>query len=73
MAENVKNEGNLLKRIYFIDSEINSNNNLIFQSRQMIEENRSMILNNYASAFSGITNLLVQTQKKYIEIEIQFF
>ena len=53
MTENVKNDENLLKRIYCIDSEINSNNNLILQSRQMIEENRSMILNNYASAFSG--------------------
>jgi len=57
MTDNVKNNGNLLKRIYRIDLEINSNNSLIFQSRQMIEENRSMILHNYTSSFSGNNRL----------------
>ena len=54
---NVKYDEKFLKRIYRIDSEINSNNSLIFQSRQMIEENRSMILNNYTSSFSGNNRL----------------
>ena len=53
MTENVKNDENLLKEYIVLIQKINSNNNLILQSRQMIEENRSMILNNYASAFSG--------------------
>jgi hypothetical protein len=57
MEENIKNEKNTLKKIFRIDSNIRSNNNLIFQSRQMIEENRSMILNNYTSAFSGNNRL----------------
>ena len=57
MKENIKNEKNTSKTIFRIDSNIRSTNNLIFQSRQIIEENRSMILNNYTSAFSGNNRL----------------
>ena len=57
MTDNIKIDKGFLKRIFRIDSEIKSNNSLIFQSRQMIEENRSMILNNYTSSFSGNNRL----------------
>ena len=53
MIDDTENSKNTLKRIFQIDSEIKSNNSMIFQSRQIIEENRSMILNNYTSAYSG--------------------
>ena len=59
MEENIKNEKNTLKKVFQIDSEIKSNSSLIFQSRQMIEENRSMILSNYTSAFSGNNRLAI--------------
>ena len=41
------------KRIFQIDAEVMTNKALIYQSRSMIEENRLMILSNYAAAFMG--------------------
>ena len=57
MTDGVKLGKETIKRIFHIESEINSNNSMIFQSRQLIEENRLMILNNYSSAFSGNNRL----------------
>ena len=41
------------KRIFEIDSEVMTNKTMIYASRSMIEENRLMILSNYAAAFMG--------------------
>tara|TARA_A100001015_G_C14828798_1_gene647764 strand:- start:464 stop:631 length:168 start_codon:yes stop_codon:yes gene_type:complete len=38
------------KRIFQLDAEVMTNKALIYQSRSMIEENRLMILSNYAAA-----------------------
>jgi len=41
------------KRVFAIDAEVMTNKALIYSSRSIIEENRSMILSNYAAAFMG--------------------
>ena len=41
------------KRVFAIDAEVMTNKALIYSSRSIIEENRSMILSNYVAAFMG--------------------
>ena len=41
------------KRIFAIDAEVMTNKAMIYSSRAIIEENRSMILSNYSAAFMG--------------------
>ncbi len=41
------------KRIFKLDAEVMTNKTMIYASRSMIEENRMMILSNYAAAFIG--------------------
>ena len=67
MVETIKNEKVTQKIIFQIDSEIKSNNNLISQSRQVIEENRSMILNNYTSSYSGNHSLANKNTEEIFE------
>ena len=55
------------KRIFRIDSDIKSNESSIYQSRLTIEENRTMILNNYSAAFSGNNKLANVNTKEIFE------
>ncbi len=67
MVNNVSAEKkNNQKRIFGIESDINSNKKLILESRLLIEENRAMILNNYSAAYAGNRNLtLMNTNEIY--------
>ncbi len=60
-------EKNNKKRIFRIDSDIKSNESSIYQSRLTIEENRTMILNNYSAAFSGNNKLANVNTKEILE------
>ena len=60
-------EKNNKKRIFRIDSDIKSNESSIYQSRLIIEENRTMILNNYSAAFSGNNKLASVNTKEIYE------
>ena len=56
MSDNQKNRVAInenRKRVFAIDAEVMTNKALIYSSRSIIEENRSMILSNYAAAFMG--------------------
>ena len=60
MVNNVNAEKkNNQKKIFGIESDINSNKKLILESRLLIEENRAMILNNYSAAYAGNTNMAI--------------
>ena len=50
---NVQEIAKIRKSIFQIEAEIMANKALIYQSRSMIEENRLMILSNYAATFMG--------------------
>ena len=67
MVNNVSAEKkNNQRRIFGIESDINSNKKLILESRLLIEENRAMILNNYSAAYAGNRNLaLMNTNEIY--------
>jgi len=41
------------RKIFKLDAEVMTNKTMIYASRSMIEENRLMILSNYAAAFMG--------------------
>ena len=68
MVNNVNAEKkNNQKRIFRIESEINSNKKLILESRLLIEENRAMILNNYSAAYAGNRNLAITNTNEIYE------
>ena len=68
MVNNVNAEKkNNQKKIFGIESDINSNKKLILESRLLIEENRAMILNNYSAAYAGNTNLAITNTNEIYE------
>ena len=58
------------KRIFEIDSKVMTNKTMIYASRSMIEENRLMILSNYAAAFMG--NRQIAILMKFLKIDRLF-
>ena len=60
-------------RIIELDTAVMNNKASVYQSRSMIEENRLMILSNYAAAFMGIDSWLITILSKYWRIETRFF
>ena len=68
MVNNVNAEKkNNQKRIFGIESDINSNKKIILESRLLIEENRAMILNNYSAAYAGNRNLAMANTNEIYE------
>jgi len=56
----MKNNADNKKKIFDVNSNVYSNKTLIFHLISKIEENRSMILNNFYSAFSINTTLTIE-------------
>ena len=55
------------RRIFAIDADVMLNKALVYQSRAMIEENRLMILSNYAAAFMGNRQLANNNTEEIFE------